>query len=102
MTTEKKIRHRLRRRRNYLQVPIGVSLRQQHLKRAMNTTLRCVEMRMAAIKMGMKRVKNSNEKERVVLREMEAMLPQLIAERMQAEKERMHALVAYVLTQALL
>ncbi|GLT32363.1 hypothetical protein SLA2020_070340 [Shorea laevis] len=93
MTTEKKIRRRLCRRQSYLQVPFGVSLRQRHLKRAMNTTLRRVEVRIAAIKMGMKRMKNSFEKERVELREMEAMLPQLIAERMDALEE-------YVWTQA--
>ncbi|GKV45662.1 hypothetical protein SLEP1_g52721 [Rubroshorea leprosula] len=93
MTTEKKIRRRLCRRQNYLQVPVGVSLRQQHLKRAMNTTRRHVEVKMGAIKMEMKRVKNSNKKERVEFREMEAMLPQLKA-------ERMHALEEYVWTQA--
>ncbi|GKV45654.1 hypothetical protein SLEP1_g52715 [Rubroshorea leprosula] len=100
MITEKKPHRRLCRRQNHLQLPIGVSLRQQHLQRAMNTTLRHVEVRVTAIKMEMKRVKNSNKKERVVLREMEAMLPQLIAKRMQAEEERMHALEECVRTQA--
>ncbi|GKV52137.1 hypothetical protein SLEP1_g58729 [Rubroshorea leprosula] len=100
MTTEKKIRHRLCRRQNFLQEPIGVSLRQRHLKRAVDTTLRHVKVKMTAIKMEMKRVKNSNEKERVEPREMQAMLQQLIAERMQAEEERKHALEESVRTQA--
>ncbi|GLT32351.1 hypothetical protein SLA2020_070230 [Shorea laevis] len=101
MATEKKPRRPPCRRQKYHGAPIGVNFRQHLLQRAMNTTpLWRVRAGTAVMEEKMKRVKKSNEKKRVELSEMDAMLPQLMAKRMHALEERRHALRERVWTQA--
>ncbi|GLT32353.1 hypothetical protein SLA2020_070250 [Shorea laevis] len=86
--------HRLLRRRQRLRVPIGVNFRQQHLQRAMNT-LRCMKLRVAAMKMKTKRMKKSHKKAKVALRGMEAEYTKLRAESRHALEESARTHVCY-------
>ncbi|GLT29366.1 hypothetical protein SLA2020_042380 [Shorea laevis] len=94
MTIEKKPHRRLcRRPKHYLQVPIGVSFRQQHLQRTMLYAFRRVKVE--AMKKEMKLLMKSHEKERMELTELEARFTRLRA-------ERRHVLEESALTQTCL